>query len=301
MRLRVVWAGLAVLVLGVLGALAWWLTREKDAIYDDKKAAQELLSREDVPEDVNLPSCSGACAGAVPLEDKHVVVVVTKKELRVPANGLVIPVPADQVHGFDGMLKRSGRNDLYVVKLGDTLQWIHQQLGATSVALMVDRDTTYRLLTEVLFTAGQSEYSRFFLAERQGKDVAWVHQDPPRAGQASPCYAQMLGQRAADKPHLCPTVLVVGDGYSVKARGGNVAPGCQDTGPGIALPKLATGAYDTGGLRQCLARLKAAAPDFADENEVTMTASADVTIGAVYDAIDAAIAVFPEVKFGVAR
>src|SRR5688572_32333442 len=35
------------------------------------------------------------------------------------------------------------------------------------------------------------------------------------------------------------TVLVVNDGFSIKAAGGNVAPGCEGVGTGIAIPRKA--------------------------------------------------------------
>src|SRR6476660_4030671 len=68
----------------------------------------------------------------------------------------------------------------------------------------------------------------FVLATISVTFTATIDTFPPRAGS---------GARAPTTPTLGLTVLVVPDGFSMKARGGNVAPGCSDTGPGIAIPK----------------------------------------------------------------
>ena len=66
---------------------------------------------------------------------------------------------------------------------------------------------------------------------------------PPRRGGAS--------GRPPTAPTLGLTVIVVPDGFSIKARGGNVGPGCSDVGSGLALAKVAAGGkqdYDYAGL-----------------------------------------------------
>src|SRR3954468_2159284 len=68
----------------------------------------------------------------------------------------------------------------------------------------------------------------FVLATISVTFTATIDTYPPRAGS---------GARAPTTPTLGLTVLVVPDGFSLKARGGNVAPGCSDRGPGIAIPK----------------------------------------------------------------
>src|SRR6478735_10456059 len=52
---------------------------------------------------------------------------------------------------------------------------------------------------------------------------------PPKRGGGS--------ARAPTAPSLNLTVTIVPEGFSVKARGGNVAPGCNDLGPGLAVNK----------------------------------------------------------------
>src|SRR5579872_2645382 len=65
----------------------------------------------------------------------------------------------------------------------------------------------------------------FVLATVSVTFTATIDTFPPRAGGA--------GARPPTTPTLGLTVIVVGEGFSVKARGGNVAPGCNDTGPGL--------------------------------------------------------------------
>jgi biopolymer transport protein ExbD len=120
---------------------------------------------------------------------------------------------------------------------------------------------------------------------------------PPRAG---------TGARAPTTPTLSLTILIVPDGFSLKARGGNVAPGCNDTGPGIAIGKK-DGNYDYDALKTCAAKLKGAAPDFKDETSVTISANPPIPYQVVIATMDAVRndekgdQMFPEVSFGVAR
>lgn len=138
----------------------------------------------------------------------------------------------------------------------------------------------------------------FVLATVSVTFTATIDTSPPRAGGAG---------RAPTTPTLSLTVLIVPDGFSLKARGGNVAPGCNDTGPGIAIPKKPDGKYDTEGLKACATKLKAAAPEFKDENSVTISANPPIPYQVVIDAMDAMRKsptgddLFTEVNFGIAR
>ena len=137
----------------------------------------------------------------------------------------------------------------------------------------------------------------FVLATVSVTFTATIDTFPPRAG---------AGARAPTTPTLGLTILVVPDGFSLKARGGNVAPGCNDTGPGIAIPKR-DGEYDFAALKACAAKLKGAAPEFKEEMGVTISANPPIPYQAVVstmDAVrndDAGEAMFPDVTFGVAR
>jgi biopolymer transport protein ExbD len=137
----------------------------------------------------------------------------------------------------------------------------------------------------------------FVLATISVTFTATIDTFPPRAG---------AGARAPTTPTLGLTILVVPDGFSMKARGGNVAPGCNDTGPGIAIPKK-DGDYDYVALKACAAKLKGAAPEFKDEMGVTVSANPPIPYQAVISTMDAVRKneagedMFPEVTFGVAR
>lgn len=137
----------------------------------------------------------------------------------------------------------------------------------------------------------------FVLATITVTFTATIDTYPPRAGS---------GARAPTTPTLGLTVLIVPDGFSLKARGGNVAPGCNDTGPGIAIPTK-DGAYDYAGLKACVAKLKGAAPEFKDEMGVTISANPPIPYQVVISTMDAVRRdeggeeMFPEVTFGVAR
>src|SRR6185312_8232757 len=75
----------------------------------------------------------------------------------------------------------------------------------------------------------------FVLATVSVTFTATIDTSPPRAGGRS--------AKTPDTPSLGLTVIVVPEGFSVKARGGNVAAGCNDTGPGLAVGKR-DGNYD---------------------------------------------------------
>ena len=137
----------------------------------------------------------------------------------------------------------------------------------------------------------------FVLATVSVTFTATIDTFPPRAGS---------GARAPTTPTLGLTILVVPDGFSMKARGGNVAPGCSDTGPGIAIPKK-DAEYDYAALKACAAKLKGAAPEFKEEMGVTVSANPPIPYQVVISTMDAVRndeqgqPMFPDVTFGVAR
>jgi biopolymer transport protein ExbD len=82
------------------------------------------------------------------------------------------------------------------------------------------------------------------------------------------------------------TVLVVNDGFSLKASGGNIAPGCLGPGPGISIP-LRGGKYDYDALTECAARLKGSNPEFQDENQAYITANPATEYQIIINVMDA--------------
>jgi biopolymer transport protein ExbD len=109
-----------------------------------------------------------------------------------------------------------------------------------------------------------------------------------------------------DQKALNLTVLVVNDGFSIKAAGGNVAPGCDGVGPGIAIP-MKSGQLDYDALTSCAAKLKASSPDFADETQVSIGANPGTDYQTIISTIDSlrstpkGDALFTDVNFKVAR
>lgn len=100
-------------------------------------------------------------------------VLVSKSGITVDDN-TVCPVPPDATHGVEGKYKRSGANDLYIVPLANALQsWREKDRqiragrgldpNASEAIIIADKDTPYRLLVEVLFTLGQTEFAKFHL------------------------------------------------------------------------------------------------------------------------------------------
>jgi biopolymer transport protein ExbD len=99
-------------------------------------------------------------------EDPHPVVVLPSRDSLAQS-------------GIDAKYKRNGPNDMYVVPLANALQaaratdkQIRQAKGldpSSSEAIVIaDNTTPYRLLIEVLYTLGQSEYGKYHLMVLSG-------------------------------------------------------------------------------------------------------------------------------------
>jgi biopolymer transport protein ExbD len=113
-----------------------------------------------------------------------VVVVISKTQILVgeDPNPIVLLPSRESLaqSGVDAKYKRSGPNDLFIVPLAnalaharDTDKQIRAAKGldpSTSEAIIVaDSTTPYRLLIEVLFTLGQSEFGKYHLMVLSGK------------------------------------------------------------------------------------------------------------------------------------
>jgi biopolymer transport protein ExbD len=106
--------------------------------------------------------------------------VLLSKSSIVVDDAVVCPVPADSTHGIEGKYKRSGPNDLYIVPLANALQsWRERDRqirvatgkdpSSSEAIIIADSGTPYRLLVEVLFTLGQTEFAKFHLMVLQGQ------------------------------------------------------------------------------------------------------------------------------------
>lgn len=102
------------------------------------------------------------------------------------------------------------------------------------------------------------------------------------------------------------TIFIVNEGFSLKASGGNIAPGCQGVGPGISIPRKG-GTYDYAALTDCAVRLKGASPDYQDENQFYIAANPGTDYQTIIDVIDAmrttaqGDVLFENVNFKVSR
>jgi biopolymer transport protein ExbD len=116
-----------------------------------------------------------------------VVVVISKSQILVgeDPNPVVILPAREQVaqSGVDAKYKRSGPNDMYIVPLANALQHARDtdkairgakgekdvDKSSSEAIIVADASTPYRLLIEVLFTLGQSEFGKYHLMVISGK------------------------------------------------------------------------------------------------------------------------------------
>jgi biopolymer transport protein ExbD len=102
-----------------------------------------------------------------------VAVLISRSQIVVDDN-TVCTVPTDATHGVEAKYKRSGPTDLYIVPLANALQgWRERDRqvrlatgkdpSSSEAMVIADSGTPYRLLVEVLFTLGQSEFAKFHL------------------------------------------------------------------------------------------------------------------------------------------
>ncbi len=113
-------------------------------------------------------------------EPEGLVVIVSKSQIIVGETVISCPVPPDAPqYGMPASCKRGSRNDYFIVPLGTALQaWrdtdkrIRMATGKdpsqSEAILVADSSTPYRLLTEVMFTLGQTEFAKFHMMVLQG-------------------------------------------------------------------------------------------------------------------------------------
>jgi hypothetical protein len=209
----------------------------------------------------------------------------------------VAKTPADSSRGFDAEYKRGGANDLYLVPLADKVKSAPaaaaNDTGAKAARLELAPNVSYRMLIEIMFTLGQNEITKFaIVAPSADGKLTEIRITPPKSASDT-------------KSVLGLTVLATTEGIGIKARGGNIAPGCMDAGPGLAFKNEGSGGYRAAELPPCLTRLKNISPDAANDTTVTFTASPSVMLPDVVTLVDTIRGekreLFPDVFFGVAR
>lgn len=110
--------------------------------------------------------------------DQGVILVISKSAILLGEEGEpVIRLPSREQlaqQGLDARHKRSGPNDLYIVPLANRLRNARKLDKAVRAAkgldpktseaiILADSSTPYRLLIEVLYTLGQSEFGKYHL------------------------------------------------------------------------------------------------------------------------------------------
>jgi biopolymer transport protein ExbD len=112
-------------------------------------------------------------------EPEGLAVIISKTQIIV-GESVVCPVPPDAgQYGVEAKYKRGSRNDYFIVPLGSALQsWrdtdkrIRMATGrdpsSSEAILIADVSTPYRLLTEVMYTLGQTEFAKFHMMVLQG-------------------------------------------------------------------------------------------------------------------------------------
>jgi len=128
--------------------------------------------------DLTLPSSIITTEAA----QEGVVIMISKTQILV-GDDPIVPLPGPEQlaqSGVDTRFKRSGPNDLFIVPLANALSHaretdkaIRTQRGldasSSEAVIVADASTPYRLLIEVLFTAGQSEFGRYHLMVKSGQ------------------------------------------------------------------------------------------------------------------------------------
>jgi biopolymer transport protein ExbD len=225
------------------------------------------------------------------------VLVITKTSVGLAGAPPVVPLPADASGGIAGEYKRSGPNDLFVTPLATLVEKERSAGKIGDIARIdVDPETPYRVLIEVMFTAGQSEVGAFDL-----------HETAPRARTLVSKLPSISVRGAPPSAALNLAVLIVKDGASIKISAGNMRPGCASIGPGITTPRSPGGALDSVEIRRCAEAVKSADPAFASESSVTIAANPAIPFREVMDVVyalresSAGAPLFTDVRFAVVR
>jgi biopolymer transport protein ExbD len=119
-----------------------------------------------------------------PPAQEGVLVTVSKSQILV-GDDKILTLPGRESlaqAGVDARYKRSGPNDLFIVPLGNALMAARKtdmavrrakglDPSSSEAIVIADKGTPYRLLMEVLFTLGQSEYGKYHLMVIQSKKL----------------------------------------------------------------------------------------------------------------------------------
>jgi biopolymer transport protein ExbD len=130
--------------------------------------------------DLSLPSSVITTEAA----QEGVVIMVSKSQILVgddPNPIVMLPSPEQLAQsGVDSKYKRSGPTDMFIVPLANALSHAREtdkairtakglDASSSEAVIVADAGTPYRLLIEVLFTAGQSEFGKYHLMVKSGR------------------------------------------------------------------------------------------------------------------------------------
>jgi hypothetical protein len=201
-----------------------------------------------------------------PVRVPQPVVKVTETEVAVDGKRLLQLDSLDEqaLRGVDARFKARGPNDLAIVPLVTALaeRRARAAQGSDPLAIELAPRTPYRLMMEIIFSADQGGARRFLLsmpAAGAHPSIEFESETPGSVLEASkPAGPALSASGAASavpqrEPSTYIAILIARDGFSLKFQGGNVAPGCEALGAGLAVPKR--DGYDLPGLVACLKRV----------------------------------------------
>ncbi len=206
------------------------------------------------------------------------MIAITPKEIRlVGTKNEPIPMPAP-VSWYAGLpiSVKGGQPGMLIYPIADWLRQIRKEKGAQAgrdLSLVVDNAITYKIVTEVLYTAAVNGFDRFHL----------VALTPDEA------YAEMILEMPGFKPDagVAPpfvSILVAQEGISIKTETNNVGPGCAKFGVGLAYSRV-NGEVDTIGIPSCMDRIT---PEDAGASaeDIVVGANPEIPFGEVAAVID---------------
>jgi len=172
---------------------------------------------------------------------------VTEREILLDGVKLVeLGTLAEQAKsGVNERFKRRGPNDLEIVPLSAALDRRRIQIPGDRVRIELAEATPYRIVVEVMYSAGQSGVTAMQL---------FIPASPPHT-------AIELDAELPTKPRTEPSAVFfpLGDGIKIKHREHNVVPGCQSYGAGTAVPN--SDGYDLKAFATCWKYLNSSNPD----------------------------------------
>jgi hypothetical protein len=217
-----------------------------------------------------------------------------------------IPPPEEHVIGLYSSDKFRGRGDLYITPLAQALDGARDAVDAGvpnwdaiprdafdakhSVVVIADRKTPYRIMMEVLFTAGQSELSSSYIAVRSGGAVRTLK----LSGHSGMRHVAMFGGK---KPGMFVSGMIDGlafgklsvrlytDGISVALDGKELGKGCDGPGVGPAIARVHDAPYDFAALHACAKKAHDSVKE--PDSDVSIGGADDISLGDFLAAADA--------------